>query len=147
MPTPWDKILPNTMRTLSLIAALCAACCLAAATRSVFEGVYTPEQATRGLAVYREECAKCHGENLAGGEVAPALVGKEFTSAWKGRAVGDLLGIIIKTMPTDDPGNLSRRQYADVTAFILKSNEYPAGTKDLDSAPAASKDTVFDEKK
>jgi len=133
------------MRMFLFIA--CVTCSLAAATRSVWDGVYTKEQAARGLSVYREECAKCHGENAAGGEVAPALVGKEFVANWKGRTVGDLMEIVIKTMPTDDPGALSRRQYADVTAFLLKSNDFPAGMKDLESAPAASKDIGIDEKK
>ena len=34
-------------------------------TRSVWDGVYTKEQAHRGQTVYGQECAKCHGENLA----------------------------------------------------------------------------------
>ena len=124
------------MRTLFPIAAVCVACCWATATRSVNDGVYTKEQATRGLSVYREECAKCHGENLSGGESAPALAGKEFGETWKGRSVGDLLGIVIKTMPTDDPGNLSSRQYSDLVAYIFSVNEFPAGQKELDRDPA-----------
>ncbi len=43
---------------------------LFAISRSVWEGVYTKEQAQRGLAAYRENCAKCHGDNLGGGEAA-----------------------------------------------------------------------------
>src|ERR1041384_6887777 len=40
----------------------------AAGTRSVWDGVYTKEQSGRGQAVYREDCQKCHAENLLGGE-------------------------------------------------------------------------------
>ena len=80
---------------------------------------------------------KCHGENLAGGEAAPALVGVEWVPKWNGKTVGDLLGLIRKTMPTDDPGNLSSRQYADIVAYILSVNEFPAGQKELDRDPAA----------
>jgi cytochrome c len=118
-----------------------------AANRSARDGVYTGAQAARGLTVYREECAKCHGETLGGGETAPSLVGKEFFDAWKGRTVGDLQEIVTKTMPTDDPGNLSRRQYADVVAFLLKSNEFPAGDKELDTVAASNKDISIDVKK
>ena len=35
-------------------------------------------------------------------------------------------------MPSDDPGNLSTRQYADVVAYILSFNEFPVGQKELD---------------
>ena len=83
----------------------------------------------------------------AGGEGAPPLVGKDFIKSWYGKSAGDLLDRIIKTMPTDDPGSLSHRQYADITAYILNQNEFPAGAKDLDSSPAASKDIRIEEKK
>jgi mono/diheme cytochrome c family protein len=126
---------------------LCLACGLAAGARSVWDGVYTMEQAARGQTGYREECAKCHAENMAGGEVGPALAGKEFLKNWNGKTVGDLLESVINTMPADDPGNLSRRQYADITAWILSSNEFPAGPKDLDSDPSALKDITIEEKK
>jgi mono/diheme cytochrome c family protein len=123
------------------------ACCLAAASRSVWDGVYSTQQAARGKTGYLEECARCHGENLAGGETAPALVGKDFLKRWNGKTLGDLLETVIRTMPSDDPGNLSRRQYADVTAYVLNANDFPAGAKDLDSTPATLKDIGIEEKR
>ena len=36
-------------------------------------------------------------------------------------------------MPSDDPGNLSRREYADIVAYLLGSNEFPVGDKELPS--------------
>ncbi len=107
--------------------------CVAAASRSVWDGVYSKVQAGRGQAAYREECAKCHAENLAGGEDSPALIGAEFLKKWDGKTAADLFETIRKTMPSDDPGNLSRRQYADITAYILNANDFPAGDKDLES--------------
>jgi mono/diheme cytochrome c family protein len=115
--------------------------------RSVWDGVYSKEQAARGQTAYREECARCHGENLGGGESAPALAGNDFLGKWNGRSVGDLLDSIVKTMPADDPGNLARRQYADIAAFMLSANDFPAGTKDLENTPATLKDIVFGGKK
>ena len=46
-----------------------------AESRSVWDGVYTEEQARRGAALYGQECASCHGATLTGGESAPPLVG------------------------------------------------------------------------
>jgi len=134
------------MRGLQIFL-LCLPVCVAAGSRSVWDGAYTKEQSARGKTAYLEVCAKCHGETLSGGEGAPALAGKDFLKNWNGRTAGDLLGLIIKTMPTDDPGSLSHRQYADITAFVLNQNEFPAGAKDLDSTPDASKDIKIEEKK
>jgi quinoprotein glucose dehydrogenase len=112
---------------------------LIAFSGSVRDGVFTKQQADRGKAVYGEQCAKCHGETLGGGD-APELVGADFVGRWKGNNVGAIFELIHKTMPTDDPGSLSTRQAADLTAFILSSNGFPAGAKDLDNNPANLKD-------
>lgn len=138
------QITPTGPRAVVLLAA---SCCFAAATRSVWDGVYTKEQSSRGQTAYREECARCHSENLGGGEAAPALAGGEFLKNWNGRTVGDLLDRIATTMPADDPGGLSRRQYADITAYMLNANDFPAGPKDLDNTPAALKDIAIEVKK
>ncbi len=114
--------------------------------RSVKDGVYTKQQADRGKAIYNEQCSKCHGESLNGGEGAPELSGKAFVERWSGNSVGALFGIVYKTMPTDDPGNLSTRQGADLVAFILSSNGFPAGDKDLENSAAALGDVKFDAK-
>jgi len=120
-----------------LFAAFLAAGSTAAGTRSVWDGVYTKEQARRGQAVYRQECAKCHGENLAGGEASPPLVGAEFLRTWNGKTAGALFELTRKTMPSDDPGNLSTRQYADLVAYVFGANDFPAGDAELDRDAAA----------
>ena len=105
---------------------------LAQTTRSVWDGVYTEDQAKRGAAVYAKECAACHGADLNGGESAPPLVGGSFLSNWNTLTVGDLFERIRESMPQDNPGRLSRQQDADVLAFMLQTNEFPAGKTELD---------------
>ena len=34
-------------------------------------------------------------------------------------------------MPMNNPGGLSRDQYSDILAFVLKSNGFPAGAREL----------------
>ena len=116
------------------VSILCVVlCCSAAAvTRSVWDGVYTKEQANRGLATYGEECQRCHGEKLGGGEGGPPMVGDDFQSKWYGKTVGDLYTLTRKTMPMDDPGTLGSKEYADLVAYILSVNDFPAGQKELD---------------
>ena len=41
------------------------------ATRSVWDGVYTEEQAGRGKPLYNQHCASCHADTLMGGEMSP----------------------------------------------------------------------------
>jgi mono/diheme cytochrome c family protein len=112
---------------------------------SVRDGVYSKQQADRAKAIYGEECAKCHGETLGGGD-GPELSGPDFIGRWKGNSVGALFDLIRKTMPTDDPGHLSTRQAADITALILSANGYPAGAKDLDNTPETLNQIKIDPK-
>jgi len=108
-------------------------CCSAAAvSRSVWDGVYTKEQAGRGQDTYHDVCLSCHGETLNGAE-APPLAGEEFLRAWNGKTAGDLFTAMSKTMPDDDPGSLSAGEYADLVAYIMSANSFPAGKKELES--------------
>lgn len=102
-------------------------------THSVWDGVYTAEQEKRGAEQYTRTCAHCHGEDLAGtGEAAP-LSGPAFLANWDGLTVGDLAERILRTMPQNDPGHLTRRQVADIITHLLSFNGFPAGKTELDS--------------
>lgn len=94
----------------------------------MWDGVYTQAQATRGEKVYVQECGRCHGANLRGGEQGPALTGGDFRTNWAGRTMAELFAHA-RTMPPDGPGRLSQAQYTDVAAFVLERNAFPARTK------------------
>lgn len=98
--------------------------------RTVWDGVYTAPQQKRGEPVYVRECSTCHGETLKGGEGSPPLTGVDFAERWNGRTLGDLFQYIRSTMPPppDTPGRLTPEQDADVMAYILSVNRFPAGT-------------------
>lgn len=116
----------------SLGIFLTAAFLSAQASRSVWDGVYTAQQAERGAEFYASSCASCHGSALGGGESAPPLTGGEFFSNWNGLTVGDLFERIRISMPADRPGRLTREQNADIVAYILRVSEYPAGKAELE---------------
>ena len=101
----------------------------AQATKSVKEGVYTAEQAKRGETLYKENCAACHGEDLAGSGPMPALAGNDFVANWK--TVGDLFEKTHSSMPASAPGSLSEPQTSDIIAFLLSKSNFPAGTTEL----------------
>ena len=51
--------------------------------------------------------------------------------------LGELAERIRISMPADKPGSLSRPQLADILAFILKVDTFPAGSMPLDPQAAA----------
>ena len=116
---------------------------LAAQAKSQWDGVYSAEQAKRGQGLYAEKCASCHGPDLTGGEMAPALVGGEFSANWNDLSVGDLFERIRISMPQNDPGSLSRPQNADILSFILERNKAPAGAAELPSQTEALNQMKF----
>jgi mono/diheme cytochrome c family protein len=101
-------------------------------TRSVWDGVYTEEQAQRGEPLYRASCASCHGDTLKGAGETPPLSGGPFLANWNGLTLGDLFERIRRTMPQDKPGRLSRQYKADILAYVLKVNKFPTGKTELE---------------
>ena len=101
--------------------------------QSVRTGIYTAEQALRGQQQYDVFCVGCHGPEMEGaGADVPALADTAFLQEWTGRTLGDLFDLIKMTMPENAPGTLSDRAYADLLAYILQANRFPAGSQSLD---------------
>jgi S-disulfanyl-L-cysteine oxidoreductase SoxD len=99
----------------------------------VWDGVYTAGQSDRGKALYSMHCSSCHGTALEGTGQAPPLAGPDFKGDWNGQSADDLFEKMQTSMPADQPGTLSRAQNADILAFLLSSNAFPAGQKELPS--------------
>jgi mono/diheme cytochrome c family protein len=142
------KLTASSMRfviggALALFAAVAATAVVRAQATpfgpSVWDGVYTSAQAQRGAAAFAEHCVECHGADLQGGDGKP-LIGDKFWGDWREATVSDLLTFASKNMPFDDggskAGSLSANMYADLVAYILSRNEFPAGSKELNAASA-----------
>jgi mono/diheme cytochrome c family protein len=93
------------------------------APASTLDGVYTERQARKGESTFGKQCTACH--------VPAAITGMPFRKTWSGRTVGEFFELIRTTMPEDNPGKLSRGQYADIIAYLLQLNGYPPGEKPL----------------
>jgi mono/diheme cytochrome c family protein len=94
-----------------------------AAAHQTSRGAYTDAQAARGEATYRANCTSCHATS--------AHTGDSFMRAWDSRTAFDLFELIRTTMPVDNPGRLSREQYADIVAYLFKLNRLPPGDRPL----------------
>jgi mono/diheme cytochrome c family protein len=104
-------------------------------TQSVWDGVYTREQAERGLAEYNVHCLDCHGEDLEGDAETPPLRGGQFLTNWDGQTVGALYTRIRRDMPLNfEAGKLSPPVNAALVAYVLSINKFPPGPVELPHA-------------
>src|SRR4051794_13800816 len=73
----------------------------AAERKTVWKGIYTDEQASRGQAIFETTCVNCHGATLAGGASmgGPQLAGDKFMENWREDTVETLFLKIRNTMP------------------------------------------------
>ena len=104
---------------------------------TVWDGVYTAEQAARGEAVYKSHCLSCHQADFSGTEEASPLVGEPFMQAWREDTVGNLYTRVRNLMPFDEPATLGDAAYLDSVAYLLQANGFPAGSRELTAAEAA----------
>ena len=84
---------------------------------------YTVAQATRGSGLFRDNCAGCHASS--------EFAGSSFVRRWTNRAVGDIYEFVLYSMPEDNPGGLPKQTYADIIAYLLQMNDFPAGDTEL----------------
>jgi glucose/arabinose dehydrogenase/mono/diheme cytochrome c family protein len=124
---------------LAGIILTAASAAVAQTSRSVWDGVYTQEQADRGKSAYAEQCASCHGAALRGGDETPPVIGDKFLAKWNNHSVDELFESVRATMPADRPGTLSRQKNADILAYIFAANKFPAGGAELGAQSEALK--------
>jgi quinoprotein glucose dehydrogenase len=151
-------ILRTSIRKTAALAAVAAglvaygavAVALSAQTatpaRSVWDAVYSQDQAKRGQAAYTQACSACHQGDLSGNDQAPSLAGGEFLDRWNDQSVGDLADRIRLTMPQDNIGSLNVQMSADITAYLLQANNFPAGAEELKADRSAMKAVVIKRK-
>jgi len=94
--------------------------------KTVWDGVYTVEQATAGKQVYDRICSECHevGE-------APKILGPEFLRTWFEQDLNAPFTKMRTSMPDDAPGTLPIDNYVNVMSYLLQGAGLPAGTQPL----------------
>lgn len=117
--------------------------------KTVWEGVYTDAQASRGQDAYKTLCGHCHRDNLTGGGSeagAPALAGPIFTVRWRDQPLSEMFLTIGTTMPKNKPDSVTPGIVIDIVSFLLKANEMPAGRDELPPDLEKLKQIVLTEK-
>jgi mono/diheme cytochrome c family protein len=110
-----------------------------APTKSTNDGVYTKVQGERGQKVFSEKCTACHEPSRFSGEA--------FHESWDNKALKELWDVASGTMPEDNPGSLKQQEYADILAYFLSLNEYPAGDAELQGNASAMAAIKIEKKK
>lgn len=135
------------MKSACAVAVLLSCTTLAAAaSKSVWSGVYTEQQAQAGEKIYYDRCATCHGDDLGGVEKAPALTGGSFRESWDGKTLRKLLERI-ESMPPDEPKVVSTAEAVNVLAFLLQASEMPSGPVALPADRVQLADITFERAK
>jgi cytochrome c553 len=98
---------------------------------TVWDGVFTEAQVERGAGTYAANCARCHGDDLDGGDRFAALMGDAWMGNFQTQTVEDLFNFVSTNMPNGNGGSLSNQQYLDLVSFILSNNGMPAGDAEL----------------
>jgi S-disulfanyl-L-cysteine oxidoreductase SoxD len=97
--------------------------------QTVWDGVYTADQAQRGQTAYTQTCLRCHKADLTG--IEGAMKGEDFMER---RREDDLEGLFLDmkaTMPRGRPGSLPDQTYTDIISYLLQNNDMPAGATEL----------------
>jgi mono/diheme cytochrome c family protein len=97
--------------------------------RTAWDGVYTDAQAARGATAFGQSCSGCHSLTAQG---KSSLAGDPFWKSFAQKTVGDLLDYVSTNMPNGAPGSLTESTYRDIVAVMLKSNDFPSGTTELE---------------
>lgn len=134
---------PHLCSSVAVMLAVTAVLADAQRPQTVWDSIYTKEQADRGAKLYATYCSRCHGDTLGGVEAAPPLTGSVFAGNWEGAPLGDLFERMRASMPQDKPGLLSRAENADILAHMLQVGGYPSGEKALDGQPGALAQITF----
>ena len=103
------------------------------------QGVYSSSQVTPGKGAYDRYCVECHHGSMRGTGHGPPLIGREFVDRWAVRPAGELVDFIRSAMSTTVPASAGERVFADMAAYILSANQFPAGSglllSDIRQAP------------
>jgi mono/diheme cytochrome c family protein len=94
-------------------------------TKTVWNGIYTEDQAAQGRAPYEESCSRCHGADLSG-NVGTSLKGDTFIRDWGGKTLAAFYERMRTTMPRGAPQSLSDSAYLNIVAYVLRANGFPA---------------------
>ncbi|MEQ8447211.1 MAG: c-type cytochrome [Pelagibacterium sp.] len=105
--------------------------------RTIFDGVYTEEQADRGMGFFGSDCAACHANTARGSSAAPGLIGYTLDNKYADQPLYDYFDYMRTNMPPGNAGWFTDQEYADIVAYLLELHGAPAGDTELEGTEEA----------
>jgi mono/diheme cytochrome c family protein len=101
------------------------------AKKTTLDGVFSDAQAERGKQNFLAgRCGGCHKLDLTG-DRGPALKGTDFMAHWENGSLVTLFDKIRETMPPNGANEVTDDAKADIVAYLLQQNGFPAGRTEL----------------
>jgi alcohol dehydrogenase (cytochrome c) len=138
MQRRWRTIGAAVLATVGLVATFTAV----SGQVKTAPFTFTQAQADRGAQVYDANCQLCHGAGLTGGSGGPPLNGQAFRVRWRTQPGDALFQFLREKMPPQSPGSLSDQEYADVMAYLVKTNGATPGGAAAEPAKLADQSLV-----
>ena len=127
---------------IALSVAVCSVSVIRATTtqKTTNDGIYSKAQADAAKPKFEKLCAECHAFTVAAKKQAEDLpLGDEpFLKKWEGRALDELLTLIVTTMPNDGSAVVNDAEALDLLAYVLQQNGFAPGKAPLDKPGAAA---------
>lgn len=106
--------------------------------QTIWSGVYTSAQASRGQELFQTHCAECHDGDLNPSNTASRLVGDRFMDRWREDSLANLFDFVSTSMPRNRPASLTKPVYLDVLSYLLSRNAVQGGPTELKEADVES---------
>jgi len=100
--------------------------------RTIWDGVFTAEQAAAGAGLYTTNCAGCHGKTGRGSPGGPGITGANLNKKWEEISLLDFYTFAHTKMPPGKAGTIGNEQdYVNIVAYILDLHGAEPGDSQL----------------
>lgn len=100
--------------------------------RTIWDGVFTAEQATAGGALYTQYCQGCHGKTGRGTPGGPGVTGANLNKKWEDTSLLDFFTFAHTNMPPGNAGKIgSEQDYVNIVSYIMELHGAEPGDKML----------------
>ena len=96
---------------------------------TVWNGIFTPDQALRGQEAFDLHCMRCHQSDIDAGNPDARFRGHMFMERWREYDLESLYDFIRLTMPRRDPGKFDRRHVRRHRGPRPDGERFPSGPR------------------
>lgn len=100
--------------------------------RTIWDGVFTADQAAAGGSLYTQYCQGCHGKTGRGTPGGPGVTGANLNKKWEETSLLDFWTFAHTNMPPGAAGQIgSEQDYVNIVAYIMEMHGAEPGESEL----------------